>query len=69
MAPAGTPAEVIKRLNAEMEKAMARPDTIAQLLAEGSVPLTGSPQEVAQFLKSEQQRWGAVVRDANVKLD
>ena len=69
MAPAGTPAEVIKRLNAEVEKAMARPDTIAQLLAEGSVPLTGSPQQVAQFLKSEQQRWGAVVHDANVKLD
>ena len=69
MAPAGTPDDVIKRLNAEVDKAMSRPDTIAALLAEGSVPMSGTPQQVAQFLKSEQQRWGAVVRDANVKLD
>jgi tripartite-type tricarboxylate transporter receptor subunit TctC len=69
MAPAGTPAEVIQRLNTEVEKAMARPDTIAVLLAEGSVPMNGTSQEVAQFLKSEQQRWGAVVREANIKLD
>jgi tripartite-type tricarboxylate transporter receptor subunit TctC len=48
---------------------MARPDTIALLLAEGSVPMNGTAQEVAQFLKSEQQHWGAVVREANIKLD
>jgi len=69
MAPAGTPADVVKRLNAEVEKAMAKPETIAQLLAEGSVPMSGSPQQVAQFLKAEQQRWGTVVREANVKAD
>lgn len=69
MAPAGTPADVIKRLNAEVEKAMARPDTIAALVAEGSLPMSGSPQQVALFLKNEQQRWGAVVREGNVKLD
>jgi tripartite-type tricarboxylate transporter receptor subunit TctC len=69
MAPAGTPADVIARLNAEADKAMSRPDTIAQLLAEGSVPMSGSPQQVAKFLKSKQQRWGAAVRDADVKIE
>jgi tripartite-type tricarboxylate transporter receptor subunit TctC len=69
VAPAGTPPEVIKRVNAEVDKAMARPDTIAQLLAEGSVPMSGTPQQAAQLLKSEQQRWSAVVRDSNVKVD
>lgn len=69
MAPAGTPPEVIRRLNAEVTRAMAQPDVVAQLLAEGSVPMSGSPQQVAQFLRSEQLRWSAVVRDANVKLD
>jgi tripartite-type tricarboxylate transporter receptor subunit TctC len=69
VAPAGTPADIVKRLNAEVEKAMSKPETAAQLLAEGSIPLSGSPQQAAQYLKTEQQRWGAVVRDSNVKLD
>jgi tripartite-type tricarboxylate transporter receptor subunit TctC len=42
---------------------------MATLLAEGSLPTTGSPEQAAQFLKAEQQRWGAVVRDAKVKVD
>ena len=60
---------IVKRLNAEVEKAMSKPETIAQLLAEGSIPLSGSAQQAAQYLKTEQQRWSAVVREANVKLD
>lgn len=58
VAPAGTPAEIVKRLNAEVEKAMSKPATLAQLLAEGSVPMGGSPQDAATCLKAEQQRWG-----------
>lgn len=69
VAPAGTPADIVKRLNAEVEKAMSRPATLAQLLAEGSVPMGGAPQDVAAFLKAEQQRWGAVVRENAVKVD
>jgi tripartite-type tricarboxylate transporter receptor subunit TctC len=69
VAPAGTPPDVVKRLHDEVEKAMSKPETLAQLLAEGSVPMSGSPQQAAQYLKAEQQRWGAVVREANVKLD
>jgi tripartite-type tricarboxylate transporter receptor subunit TctC len=69
VAPAGTPAEVVKRLNAEVEKALAKPDTIAKLLAEGSAPMGGSPQQMASFLKAEHARWGAAVKDAGVKLD
>jgi tripartite-type tricarboxylate transporter receptor subunit TctC len=69
VAPAGTPADVVKRLHDEVGKAMAKPETLSQLLAEGSVPMSGSSQEAAQYLKSEQQRWGTVVRESNVKLD
>jgi tripartite-type tricarboxylate transporter receptor subunit TctC len=69
VAPAGTPADVVKRLHDEVEKAMSKPETLAQLLAEGSVPMSGSVQQAAQYLKAEQQRWGTVVREANVKLD
>jgi tripartite-type tricarboxylate transporter receptor subunit TctC len=69
VAPAGTPADVVKRLHDEVEKAMSKPETLAQLLAEGSVPMSGTPQQAAQYLKAEQQRWGGVVREANVRLD
>jgi tripartite-type tricarboxylate transporter receptor subunit TctC len=69
VAPAGTPADVIDRLNAEAGKAMSRQETIAELLAEGSAPMSGSPQAAAEFVKREQERWGSVVRDSNVKVD
>lgn len=69
VAPVGTPAEIVKRLNAEVEKAMSKPATLAQLLAEGSVPMSGAPQDVATYLKTEQQRWSAVVRESAVKVD
>jgi tripartite-type tricarboxylate transporter receptor subunit TctC len=69
VAPAGTPADIVKQLNAEVQKALGKPETISQLLAEGSLPGSGSPQQAAQLLKAEQQRWGAVVRDAHIKLD
>jgi hypothetical protein len=39
------------------------------LSAEGSVAMSGSPQQAAEYLKAEHQRWGAVVRDSNVKVD
>ena len=69
VAPAGTPVDVVKRINAEVEKALAKPDTIAKLLAEGSAPMGGSPQAMAQFLKAEYTRWGAAIKEANVKLE
>lgn len=69
MAPAGTPADIVKRINLEVEKAMSKPETIAMLIGEGSLPMSGSPQDVAQYLKAEQQRWAGVVRGSNIKLD
>lgn len=69
VAPAGTPADIVNRLNAEVNKALSEPDTQARLLGEGSVPMGGSPEQAAQYLKSEQQRWSAAVRESNVKLD
>jgi tripartite-type tricarboxylate transporter receptor subunit TctC len=69
VAPAGTPADVVTKLNAEVLKALGKPETIAKLLAEGSLPGTGTPQQAAQLLKTEQQRWAQVVRDAKVKVD
>ena len=69
VAPAGTPSDVVKRLNAAAEKALSQPDTLSKLLAEGSVPLGGSPERFAQFLKAENGRWGDAIRKAGVKLE
>ncbi len=67
--PARLPADIARRLHDEVEKAFGKPDAIARLLGEGSGPMTGSAEQVAAFLKAEHARWGAVVRDAAVKLD
>jgi tripartite-type tricarboxylate transporter receptor subunit TctC len=67
VAPAGTPAEIVKRLNAAVDKALARPAVISQLLAEGSTPVGGSVEKAAQYVKSEHARWGAAVREAGVQ--
>lgn len=69
VAPAGTPADVVSKLNAEVLKALGKPETISKLLAEGSLPGAGTPQQATQLLKTEQQRWAQVVREAKVKVD
>jgi tripartite-type tricarboxylate transporter receptor subunit TctC len=69
VAPAGTPPAILAKLQAEVSKALARPDTIATLQAEGSVSMASTPQEAAALLKAEQERWGTAVRSANVKVD
>jgi len=69
VAPAGTPGDVVKRLNAAAEQALGQPDTLTRLLSEGSVPLGGPPERMAQFLKAENARWGDAIRKAGVKLD
>ncbi len=65
--PAGTPADIVKKLNAAVDKALAKPATISQLLAEGSTPVGGSPEQAAQYVKAEHARWGAAVREAGVR--
>lgn len=67
--PANMPADTTRRLNLEVEKALSKPTAIATLLAEGSSPMSGSPEKLGTFLKTEHARWGAIVRDAAVKLD
>ncbi len=69
VAPAGTPAELVAKLNAEVGKALKRPDTIEKLAADGSLPLGGSPQQFSHYLRAEHGKWGSAVRDANIKLD
>ncbi len=69
LAPAGTPAAIVARLNAAVKQAVATPEVSAALRKLGSDPKTGTAQEFAAFIAAEVQRWGKVVRDANIKVD
>jgi tripartite-type tricarboxylate transporter receptor subunit TctC len=67
LAPAGTPKEIVARLNAELAKALASPELIDHLRTEGADVVGGSPEQFGAFLKSEVERWGPVVRAAGIK--
>jgi tripartite-type tricarboxylate transporter receptor subunit TctC len=69
VAPAGTSPDVVKRLNAAAAKALAQPAMIATLAEEGSVPMSGSPEEVAKYIKTEQAEWGALIREAGIRFE
>jgi tripartite-type tricarboxylate transporter receptor subunit TctC len=67
LAPAGTPRDIIDRLNAEWTKSAAMPDTREKLKSVGVEPLTSTPEQYHEFLKTEIARWGKVIREANIK--
>ena len=69
LAPAGTPRNVITRLNAELVKIMHAPDLREKLAATGTDPLTSTPEEFAAYIKREIAKWGDVIRKAGVKAD
>jgi tripartite-type tricarboxylate transporter receptor subunit TctC len=64
VAPAGTPPAIVKQLNAAVDKALGSAATIGQLLADGSAPMKGTPDQVAAYIRAEHQRWGTAVRAA-----
>ena len=69
VAPAATPADVVQRLNAAVAKALAQPAVVAKLADEASTPMRGTPQDAAQFLRSEQAKWAALIREANIRFE
>lgn len=69
VAPAGTPPEIIKKINEDVTKVISDPAFARQYLAaQGLVPITGTPEEFAAFIRAETKRWGKVVKDANIQL-
>ncbi|CAN5593394.1 tripartite tricarboxylate transporter substrate binding protein [soil metagenome] len=67
--PAGLPADIVARINAEVVKIVARKDVQDKLSLEGSVPATGTPQQFAAYIRAEHAKWGALIREAGIKLD
>ena len=67
--PAGTPKEIVARLNAEVNRAAQNPELRARLAAQGSEVLGGTSEQYAAYLRSELQRWTKVVKDAGARAD
>ena len=66
-APRNTPAEIIERLNKEINQAFADPKIRAQLAELGGMTLGGSPAEFGKLIADETEKWGKVIKFANIK--
>jgi tripartite-type tricarboxylate transporter receptor subunit TctC len=69
LAPAGTPKDVIAKLNAEFNKALQSPELRKKLGDEGADPAGGTPEQFAALIKEEIPRWGKVVKESGAKVD
>jgi tripartite-type tricarboxylate transporter receptor subunit TctC len=69
VAPAGTPADVVSRLNGIVNRSLALPDVAQQLATEGAVPVPTTPAAFGELIAREIPRWREVVRAGNVKPD
>jgi len=68
-APKATPAEIVDKLNREINAGLAEPKISARLADMGGVLLSGSPAEFGKFLADETEKWGKVVRFTGIKAD
>jgi len=67
MAPAGTPQPIVERLNAEINKIIARVDVKEAWAKQGAVPMAMSPAEFDKYLRADIEKWAKVVSSANIK--
>lgn len=69
LAPAGTPPAVLDKLQAEIQRIVAKPDVRQRLIELGSEPTTMTRQQIAEWMKTETVRWGKVVKEHKVKAN
>jgi tripartite-type tricarboxylate transporter receptor subunit TctC len=68
-APKGTPAEIIEKLNHEINVILADPKTKARFAELGATLLPGSSADFGKLVADETEKWGKVIRAANIRLD
>jgi tripartite-type tricarboxylate transporter receptor subunit TctC len=68
LAPAGTPAAIVAKLNADARRALAEPDVIEKFQAVGLEVRPGSPEEFAQLIRADADKWAALIKDRNLKF-
>jgi tripartite-type tricarboxylate transporter receptor subunit TctC len=66
-APKATPAEIVDKLNKEINAALADPKIRARLADLGETPFPGSPADFGKFIADETEKWGKVIKFAGIK--
>jgi tripartite-type tricarboxylate transporter receptor subunit TctC len=69
LAPAGTPPEIVARLNAALLKVLVRPEVKERFATLGVSPLGGTPEEFSAFIREDFAKWTKVIKDANIKAE
>ena len=68
-APAGTPVDIINRLNAEVVKILKQPSVREQLVAQGADPVGDTPEEFSRFTLAEISKWAKIIKISGAKVD
>ncbi len=69
VAPAGTPREILAKLNQTLVATLAAPELRAQLAGQGAQPVGGSPEELRKFMQVEAEKWGRVIQSSGARAD
>ncbi len=69
LAPAGTPREIIMRLNADANKTVQIPAVRARLIELGYTALGGTPEDYGRLIRAEMEKWGKIIREAGIKVE
>jgi len=69
LAPAGTPRNIIGRLNSEVARALREPDARERLYTIGAEPMDNTPEEFAAYIAAEMAKWSKVVKTAGIRVD
>jgi tripartite-type tricarboxylate transporter receptor subunit TctC len=69
LAPAGTEAAILRRLNAETARILALPEVVSQLAGQGFEPVPGPPEALATRLAEDVPRWPGIVKLAGARVD
>lgn len=69
LAPKGTPAAIVERLNRELKAALAAPEVKSYFTEAGIEPVGSSPAEMDAYFREERDRWARIVKDTGAKID
>jgi tripartite-type tricarboxylate transporter receptor subunit TctC len=67
LAPKGTPDAIVRYLNGEVARVLAKPEVKALLAQQGAQPAGGSPEEFLRFIRLEIAKWGSVIQSAGIR--
>jgi len=69
MVRAGTPKDIVARINAQVSSIMAVPDMKSRIVEQGFIPVTMGVGETVEFVSADVERWGKIIRDGNIKAE